>query len=372
MSASGYPLDPNQSTPALSSGQVSRRTEDGLFQLDMSVNPGNSGGPVTDDKGEVLGIIVQGADPRYGAQGFALAEPLGPILGALAAITPAARSQTFDASDTAVAQAAYELVRSGPFGIVTDPAVHEKLVAIGPSKRPSVIAIMAGHTWNMLMGFLEDRAVRRVDDLTDPKDRKIATGLLGDCVRLSRAAVAMDPTLRDRSSFVKDLLAAAAEWEHPSGASGAYASGGPDYPHKPEPYARPRVGVDFAGVWTGDSAAGVFAVMGDVVRFAGDHVGLTVGGEGTLGQWRNTLAGGAAVDLGARAAAGARIGVVGGLFYTPGFVAAEGRSMFSFRSYRAMGGVYFGDFTVGIAWQEVNRGADSTLRTLGAYLELGF
>ena len=198
VSASGYPLDPNQSTPALSSGHVSRRTEDGMYELDMSVNPGNSGGPVTDDRGNILGIIVQRANPKQGAQGFALAEPLRLILDAYAAgLTSAARTQDFGVSDAAVAEAAYELVRSGPFGIVADPAVQEKLAAVGPSKRPAVLALMAGHTWNMLMGLLEERGVAKVDDLKGAEDMKTATQLLGNCIALCRAAVAV--TRRSRT-----------------------------------------------------------------------------------------------------------------------------------------------------------------------------
>jgi S1-C subfamily serine protease len=370
VNASGYPLDANQSTPALSSGQVSRRTDEGLYQLDMSVNPGNSGGPVTDDHGDLIGIVVQGADPSKGAQGFALAEPLAAILAAQAAVSPAARTEPFTSADDAVARAAYELVRSGPFGIVADPQVHERLMAIGPTTRAPVLAIFAGHTWNMLMEFVESRGVERVTDIQDPKDRKAAFDLLGDVVRLARAATRADPSITDRSPFVRDVLAAAATWEHP--AAPATQTLTEPVMSAPRPFVRPRVGVDFAALWTGDSFGGTIALMGDVVRLANNHVGLTIGAEGSVGQWRNSLAADVALDVGVRAAAGTHVGPIGGFFYTPGYVVAEGRSMLSARSYRAIAGLYVNDFTVGLTWQGVNRGADSTLNTFGIYVEIGF
>jgi V8-like Glu-specific endopeptidase len=380
VTASGYPLDPNQSTPALASGQVSRRTEEGLFELAMSVNPGNSGGPVTDDHGQLLGIIVQGADPTKGAQGIAIAEPLRGILEAYATrVTPAARNQAFDDSDRAVAAAAYELVRTGPFGIAVDPEVHKRLVAIGESKHPAVLAVMGGHVWNMLVGLLEVHSARRPSDITDAHDRRVAEELLGDAVRLCRAAVAIDPSIAERSPFVKVLLSTAAQ---AGPADDALAR--QDAPHaagsstSDEDVARqpsrdwPRVGLDFMAGTTGDNVAGGVAAMGDVLRLAGDHVGLTLGVEGTLGPWRSHLAGTMLGEVGARASIGGRVRATAALLYTPGFVTAEGRSLASFRAYRAMVGATVGHATYGLTMQEIGRGADDTFRTYGAYVELGF
>jgi S1-C subfamily serine protease len=381
VSASGYPLDPNQSTPALASGHVSRRTEDGLFELAMSINPGNSGGPVTDDHGQILGIVVKGADPTKGAQGIALAEPLRGILEAYASkITPAARNQTFGDSDRAVAAAAYELVRTGPFGIAIDREVHSRLVAIGESKQPAVLAVMGGHVWNMLVSFLEERSASRPGDLKDPHDRQVADELLADAIRLCRAATAIDPSIGERSPFVKVLLTTAAQ----SGSgddsvarrdgSGAGGPGSPDEdegPRRPSG-GLPRVGLDFMAGTTGDSVAGTTAVMGDVVRFAGDRLGLTLGAEGTLGTWRSRLAGAALVEVGARASIGGHVRATAAVLYTPGYVSAEGRGLASWRAYRAMAGVTVGQATYGLTMQEIGRGADDTFRTYGAYVELGF
>ena len=62
----GYPLA-GQLGPDItaSEGQINALREEGripLFQFDASVNAGNSGGPVLNDKGEVVGIVVSKLD----------------------------------------------------------------------------------------------------------------------------------------------------------------------------------------------------------------------------------------------------------------------------------------------------------------------
>jgi hypothetical protein len=58
----GYPLAPALGADvSASQGQVNAIREEGripLLQIDATVNPGNSGGPVLNDRGEVVGVVV--------------------------------------------------------------------------------------------------------------------------------------------------------------------------------------------------------------------------------------------------------------------------------------------------------------------------
>ena len=74
--AIGFALaDPLQST----AGVVSGRTTTAI-QLDAAVNPGNSGGPVVDDDGNVVGIVVSGIDK---AQNVNFAAPINECIDSM-------------------------------------------------------------------------------------------------------------------------------------------------------------------------------------------------------------------------------------------------------------------------------------------------
>jgi S1-C subfamily serine protease len=55
----------------------------GLIQFDAAVNPGNSGGPLVNDQGQVVGIVVALANPTDAGTfiGIGFAVPIGAVLG---------------------------------------------------------------------------------------------------------------------------------------------------------------------------------------------------------------------------------------------------------------------------------------------------
>ena len=55
----------------------------GLIQFDASVNPGSSGGPLLDGKGNVIGIVISIANPGGddAFAGIAFAVPIGTAVG---------------------------------------------------------------------------------------------------------------------------------------------------------------------------------------------------------------------------------------------------------------------------------------------------
>jgi hypothetical protein len=74
--ALGYPLDSARTDPQSSRGVVSGRMKDGDLQLDMSLNPGNSGGPMIAKGDHVCAMVIARGDPESGAIGIAKAVPM--------------------------------------------------------------------------------------------------------------------------------------------------------------------------------------------------------------------------------------------------------------------------------------------------------
>jgi S1-C subfamily serine protease len=86
MFAVGYPIDASRTEPQSTPGVVSSAMPDGTLQLAMTVNPGNSGGPVIDAEERVRGILVARANPEKGFSGMAWAVPNSLFRGELARI----------------------------------------------------------------------------------------------------------------------------------------------------------------------------------------------------------------------------------------------------------------------------------------------
>jgi hypothetical protein len=71
--AVGYPLDPTRTQAQSARGIVAGQKDDDTIQLDMALNPGNSGGPLLDEQDRVVGMVVARGDPEKGVQGIGFA-----------------------------------------------------------------------------------------------------------------------------------------------------------------------------------------------------------------------------------------------------------------------------------------------------------
>lgn len=91
-----------------------------------------------------------------------------------------------------------------------------------------------------------------------------------------------------------------------------------------------------------------------------------------LGRWRGLLAAMVAVDIGATVRLGWPRGATLTVLYTPAFVHAEGLDHFAYRAYRVRAGVQLWAWNLGLSYQELGRGADSTLRPLLLDVEVAF
>ena len=87
--AIGYPLDVTRTDAQSSRGIVSGRLPDGKLQLDVAVNPGNSGGPAVDEQDVVQGIVVSRGRVEKGVIGMTFAVPTSTFRPALDAVIAA-------------------------------------------------------------------------------------------------------------------------------------------------------------------------------------------------------------------------------------------------------------------------------------------
>jgi hypothetical protein len=181
VSASGYPLDVREWTPAAVTGEVARVGREGLLFLSMSVNPGNSGGPVIDAHGRLVGILTARGRPEEGIEGLAVAVPLAPILEAADRLPQTTRPIT--EGDRQAAAAVPLLVE-----LETPPLeqIEQRAIALGrqtlarTDADPEADAIVASLGWNVLLRTAEQRGAGPSSELQQTvmrlADRALATG----------------------------------------------------------------------------------------------------------------------------------------------------------------------------------------------------
>ena len=207
VSVSGYPLDPRERFPAAASGDVSRMNNDGRIQLSISVNPGNSGGPVIDADGNLIAIVSERGEPEAGVAGIALVEPIRAALDDFRADVAGLPPQSFTAADARLAQIVVDFLRIDPDATPYDPAAATRALeaAREATLAPEASALVAAHAWNLALVLLETNRAADWNALR-PELHTAAAELVRAALALATRALEQAPYLRDHYGFARFLL----------------------------------------------------------------------------------------------------------------------------------------------------------------------
>ena len=199
---SGYPLDPEERYPAAAAGEFSRINNDGRIQLSISVNHGNSGGPVLDESGRLIGVVSQRGEPGQGVEGLSLVEPIRNAVEPWRREGASLPPPSFSDDDARVAQAAYDFLRLDIDRDVRDPGSADRALALGAAQlRPEAAALVGAQAWNEALLLLETRNATTVASLA-PEVRPRAEALLRVATDLQLRALREAPYLRTNYPFL--------------------------------------------------------------------------------------------------------------------------------------------------------------------------
>ncbi|MBO6940675.1 MAG: trypsin-like peptidase domain-containing protein [Deltaproteobacteria bacterium] len=363
---SGYPIDVSQRFPAAASGTFSRVRNDGQIELSMSLNPGNSGGPLVDAQGRLVGVISARGDLAQGIQGIAVAEPIQRAIDLVDKIDPDA---VVDARGvTSAVRWALSLAEQG-----------ERRDAAFPDDAPPSVAALAAHrAWANALLILSTHSVALPMAL--PPDAKLAfdkeMATLDEALRLAESRA--DVETRQRYDLPA-LRQAMAQVNNGSVGPAGYGVGTPPTGHVPrhvggdDPNRVRRFRLSFGPSLPIDPLGFAFRAEfhGDLV--ATDWFAMPLGAAIGIGAWPFDRAEGnslalvsAMIELGARLRLGSadRTRPFVEAVYGVGFMHAEGRQHFVYRRYRVSLGIERGSGGYMISYREEGRDADATLRSI--------
>jgi S1-C subfamily serine protease len=228
--AIGYPLDPSRTQAQSARGIVAGQKDDDTIQLDMALNPGNSGGPLVDEKDRVVGMVVARGNPEKGVQGIGFAVRTDRLAKA---IKEAQRrldaGQIAELTDRQRHSAVVvdELVQKGVFHDVRETAdMKEELKSgdvqksldslIGRIEDPDLLAFVGGQLWNVYVALwaATDAELDSVG-LTREKANDLAARFGFTSGTACRKARGLDGHISDRSPIVDVVLATWRDAEPP-------------------------------------------------------------------------------------------------------------------------------------------------------------
>ncbi|MBX7195554.1 MAG: S1C family serine protease [Sandaracinaceae bacterium] len=423
VSAIGYPLDASRTDPQSAQGIVSGVLPSGELQLDIGVNPGNSGGPLIDAQEHVVGIVVARGDVEQGVQSIGVAVPVDPIAQLLTTMTPdfgplatARLGLTSDAHSAEVAELVQTLVRVQGAELYRDVEralegrgtgeVLARLRRFADSAQDAeTMALLAAYFWDAAALVLErNGGALMASELAAGPDRDLASDLLRRAVRLCFEAQRRDLAITTRSPFVawvtyylREPGAAAPAAATPPAASARPITAGavaerpstPPRPRTAEELVRERdhrlhVFVDLLLPFAGPETT--FAGFAPSVGLSGSPYTLRVGIV-ALDLWLGATLGlhyvGSGVARGARLYLGldlggsVRIGDVNGFVIAGAWTPAE-LLMFSNGATGALGagrlrvGAQIGSAQLGLEWHGYQPDGDYVVHAFGLYIDSGF
>ncbi len=226
MFAVGYPIDPRRTQPQSARGIVAGFLDDGTIQLDMALNPGNSGGPLLDERNQVVGMVVARGNVDAGVQGIGYAVPADKLAAAVVEGRRRLNAGEFvplGAGAKLGAEVVDRLVQRGALYELREaqdlrsPDLEADVDALTSRVQDAdLLVFMAAALWNASLAL--DIGAREIGGitLTDAEAHALANRLRSSCIKACLRATTLDASVAQRSTFVPLALSYA-----PSGTQGA-------------------------------------------------------------------------------------------------------------------------------------------------------
>ncbi len=214
--AIGYPNDPTRTHAQSSRGIVAGALDNGTVQLDISVNPGNSGGPVVNEKHEVVGMLVARGNVDAGVVGLGIAVPRWKLHRALEESRKriaAGKIAPLSAREKEAAGVVDILIQQGALHVLSErkdlnSAAGQMHLAedletfFATIKDPDLLVYVAGNLWNahLILKY------GKIDTLNGKRVSKAAVAALSNkflrqAIELTNRAKRVDTQIAHRSAF---------------------------------------------------------------------------------------------------------------------------------------------------------------------------
>jgi S1-C subfamily serine protease len=219
--AIGYPLDPTRKQAQSAKGIIAGNLDDNRLQLDIALNPGNSGGPVVDEDDQVIGLVSSRGNVEKGVQGIGVAIPNARLRVAVAAareqlaagsVAPISDHESLSAAvvDTLVTHGTLDSgekprdlnrhIERADFEQAIDELAKRLVDA-------DLLVFVAGNMWNASLA-LRFGGVRTLGErkLSDQEAQSLAGALESASIQLARRGNEIDGAVMSRSTFVRVAL----------------------------------------------------------------------------------------------------------------------------------------------------------------------